>query len=36
MEINNLSKEQLVKLKQEVDNRLKTIGVKEIKPKKMN
>ena len=34
MEINNLSKEELVKLKQEVDDRLKTIEVKEIKPKK--
>jgi hypothetical protein len=33
MEINNLSKEELVKLKQEVDDRLKTIEVKEIKPK---
>jgi hypothetical protein len=30
MEINNLSKEELVKLKQEVDDRLKTIEVKEI------
>jgi hypothetical protein len=34
MEINNLSKEELVRLKQEVDDRLKTIEVKETKPKK--
>jgi len=33
MEINNLSKEELVKLKQEVDDRLKTIEVKTTKPK---
>ena len=34
MEINNLSKKELVRLKQEVDDRLKTIEVKETKPKK--
>jgi hypothetical protein len=34
LEINNLSKKELVKLKQEIDDRLKTIEVKEIKPKK--
>ena len=34
MEINNLSKEELVKLKQDVDDRLKTIDTKETKPNK--
>jgi hypothetical protein len=33
MEINNLTKEELVKLKNEVDNKLKTIDVKITKPK---
>ena len=33
MEINNLSKKELVRLKQGVDDRLKTIEVKETKPK---
>lgn len=34
MDINNLSKEELVKLRQDVDDRLKTIEIKNTKPKK--
>jgi hypothetical protein len=34
MELEKLNKEELVKLKEDIDNRLKTIEVKKIKPKK--